>query len=290
MAGGGGEGGAERGLGVEAVGAGGEVGGDEDVAGAGDARGRHGRRREGDRLVGAGGGGWACAVGDDGVRRACGAEGFGGGAAVREGAGAERLGFEAVEVERRRAEGEEGGEAGGFLGAGGDEGERGGGEGGVAERGLEDGRRQVAVEDGGAAPAAVVQGGEEGEAGALEAGAVGDAGVERAARALDGEVAVGGAVVAEEAGAVDAGGGEAGGELVAGASRPMAERRATGRPRAASARATFCATPPGWRETRPGTSAPGGSGAAVRAMMSQCAAPTQRNGGPAGLNSGRTGA
>ena len=61
------------------------------------------------------------------------------------------------------------------------------------------------------------QGGEEGEAGALEAGAVGDAGVERAARALDGEVAVGGAVVAEEAGAVDAGGGEAGGELVAGA-------------------------------------------------------------------------
>ena len=37
VAGGGGEGGAERGLGVEAVGAGGEVGGDEDVAGAGDA-------------------------------------------------------------------------------------------------------------------------------------------------------------------------------------------------------------------------------------------------------------
>ena len=41
MAGGGGEGRGEGGLGVEAVGAGGEVRGDEDVAGAGDA----GRRR-----------------------------------------------------------------------------------------------------------------------------------------------------------------------------------------------------------------------------------------------------
>ena len=47
----------ERGFGVEAVGAGGEVGGDEDVAGAGDAGRADRGRGEGDGAGRAGGGG-----------------------------------------------------------------------------------------------------------------------------------------------------------------------------------------------------------------------------------------
>ena len=56
---------------------------------------------------------------------------------------------------------------------------------------------------------------EEGGADGLEAGAVGDAGVQGAVGAFDRQVAVGRPGVAAEPGAVDAGGGEVGGQRVA---------------------------------------------------------------------------
>ena len=103
---------------------------------------------------------------------------------------------------------------------------------------------------------------QEGGARRLQAGAVGDRGVELAVRRLDREVAVGRAVVAVEL--------RRSRPAAPAARRQRRRRRRRGRPpraarpggrSAASASATLSATPPGRRLDRPGTSAPGGSGA-----------------------------
>ncbi len=73
---------------------------------------------------------------------------------------------------------------------------------------VEDPEREVTVGDDRAGDAAVAERGEEGGAGGLQAGAVGDRGVDLAARAFDREIGVGRAFAAVEVGGVDPGAGE----------------------------------------------------------------------------------